>query len=115
GVDYTSIRPIRGVCGVILFVIARERRSWLTQFGTHKNFLLGVSSRGANFVLARSSRVGLGGAAANAMLLSPRYASRGTTRINPSTALYLIAASFFKSTRLIHCCNSFGSWFCSSI
>src|SRR5207237_9227861 len=25
-------------------------------------------------------------------------------------ALHVISASFFKSTRLIHCCNSFGSW-----
>jgi hypothetical protein len=28
---------------------------------------------------------------------------------------YLIAASFFRSTRLIHSCNSVGSWFCNSI
>ena len=28
---------------------------------------------------------------------------------------YLIAASFFKSMRLIHSCNSLGSWFCNSI
>jgi hypothetical protein len=29
--------------------------------------------------------------------------------------IHLIAASFFKSTRLIQSCNSFGSWFCNSI
>src|SRR5438876_11142920 len=28
---------------------------------------------------------------------------------------YLIAASFLRSTRLSHSCNSFGSWFCNSI
>jgi len=28
---------------------------------------------------------------------------------------HLIPASFFKSTRLIHPCNSLGSWFCNSI
>ena len=30
-----------------------------------------------------------------------------------TAACHLIAASFFKSTRLTHSCNSFGSWFCN--
>ena len=32
-----------------------------------------------------------------------------------SCACHLIAASFFRSMRLIHSCNSPGSWFCNSI
>ena len=40
----------------------------------------------------------------------------GTTASSPATAArHLIAANFFKSTRLTHSCNSLGSWFCNSI